>query len=153
MVDRLVVNPAGELRAASGSWWWAYNGRRNADRGVQGYLGHWLVPVKTRRPDDFWQLVADATWSGRLGPYSKTDAFPPVPGHPLLVHVYTADYRDAADLRRVLNGLRTVGFDGELGYFENEAAHLHLGGPLYTALAGSLRLVRHRDPVRTSEER
>lgn len=147
MVDRLVVNPADELRAASGSWWWAYDGRRSANRGVPGYLGHWLVPVTARHPDDFWQLVADATWAGRLGPFSKTDAFPPLSGHPLLVHVYTADYRDDSDLRRVLSGLRAIGFDGELAYFENDAVHLRVDSPLFTGLSGSTRVVRHREPV------
>ena len=62
-------------------------------------------------PEDYprcWRLVVEATSEGKLGLTSKAATFDPV--NPIgLICVYTYDFTDTDDVRRVLEGLVNLG--------------------------------------------
>lgn len=84
--------------------------------------GKFMLFVSPRNIDRYWQLIADATEAGKLGIAAKTVApqcrklaaarFKGT----LLLAVYTADAEDHADKMRVREGLRELGFTGNLPY-------------------------------------
>lgn len=68
--------------------------------------GKWMLfPNKSELPR-CWQAVAEATSQGRLGPACKVATPNPLSGKvDTLICVYTYDFTDEADVRRVLNEL------------------------------------------------
>jgi hypothetical protein len=93
-----------------------------------------------------WTEYAAATRSGRLGIAAEvsTQPDPRFPVHVIIV--YTRDYNDVDDVRRVLRALRTKhGVQQNLGYKTGEATlsgHYGEGVSLYTSRAGSLDMRR-----------
>jgi hypothetical protein len=62
-------------------------------------------------PEDLnrvWRLVVDSVINNRLGPTAKVE---PDEGKPdaRLICIYTKDFRDKDDIRRVLNELNSIG--------------------------------------------
>jgi GNAT superfamily N-acetyltransferase len=114
--------------------------------------GKWVLMV-TKDVDAEWRQVVAAVQEGKLGPAAKVGSAAWVTeaqasGYPLLV--YTDDYRDLGDLRRVLAGLRSLGFDQRAFYKEDAATRVRLYGDeeeLYVAEASSTEFERRRDPV------
>jgi len=68
--------------------------------------GKWMLfPSSTDLPR-YWRVVAEATSQGRLGPVSKVGTYDPYDGKDeTLICVYTYDFTDMPDVRRVLDEL------------------------------------------------
>ena len=92
----------------------------------------------------YWAVVKRAIEKGWLGHAGKVATAHPGPQaadsavRPIVV--YTSDWRDRADIRRVLCGLRGLGVDWRLSYKTDQAtmqARYERGVALYVSQAGS----------------
>ena len=101
----------------------------------QTYVGKWLVFVAPAEVDRVWAAIQGATEVDRLGVAAKVSTKHQV-GHESNHHVicvYTRDFRDEADVERVLEGLRGIGIEGRLFYKTDQATLSGIyssGGPL-----------------------
>lgn len=95
------------------------------DRGPVRAPGKWMVFVYTADVDRYWALISHAVEQGSLGPSAKVATAKPHPHatnpRARLICVYTADWRDRADVRRVLATLRGLGVSWRLSYKTDEA--------------------------------
>ncbi|RDW86740.1 DUF1917 domain-containing protein [Aspergillus mulundensis] len=69
--------------------------------------GKWMMFITPDRVDSYWAAVAGATMKGQLGIAAKvaTQSDMDAQGKPRLIAVYTKDYEDIADIKRVLRKL------------------------------------------------
>jgi hypothetical protein len=86
------------------------------DRPPRDYdtIGKWQVFVPRATVDAVWAKVAELVLKGDLGPRAKVSTAkdsPINPGDPKnhVIVVYAADWRDVADVRRILRTLRQSG--------------------------------------------
>lgn len=84
--------------------------------------GKWLIFVPPAEVDSAWARVRDATCRGELGISSKVSTARPDPDsrdERKVIYVYTRDWRDEADVMRVREKLRELGFTERIGYKRN----------------------------------
>ncbi|CAK7207738.1 hypothetical protein SEUCBS139899_010551 [Sporothrix eucalyptigena] len=97
--------------------------RQAAARDVLGLASHlgvtcgkWMLFIRSEQVDGAWEAVARATSRGELGIAAKVspkDAAADARGESIrdrLICIYTADFRDTADVGRVLRRLEGLGF-------------------------------------------
>jgi hypothetical protein len=79
--------------------------------------GKWLIFLSTSKEAFMavWPKIKGATLEGKLGIAAKISN-PRTARDRLVVCVYTRDYRDEADVMRVREVLRSMGFDRPLSY-------------------------------------
>ena len=86
--------------------------------------GKWLVFVPTISIDTAWAKIKKATEEGRLGSASKVSTARPNPNandpSQHVVCVYTYDWTDESDVRRIREELRKLGFTNKLPYKSDE---------------------------------
>lgn len=87
--------------------------------------GKWMLfPDSTDLPR-YWRVVAEATSQGKLGPVSKVGTYDPYDTKDAtLICVYTYDFTDLKDVRRVLDELLTLNLittDGKPIYYKCDA--------------------------------
>ncbi len=82
--------------------------------------GKWLVFVKKERLDDLWAQIKQAAEEGRLGDAAKTstartnaNAKDSAAG---VICVYTYDWTDEADVKRIREELRALGVTWKIPY-------------------------------------
>jgi Domain of unknown function (DUF1917). len=91
-------------------WVWAERLRGNGPDFTER-SGKWLIFVSVEHLDEAWGMVQSATEDGYLGPLSK--AATAMPGEfassstSKVICVYTYDFEDEADVKRVREELRT----------------------------------------------
>lgn len=105
--------------------YWIY-----AERKKGGYSrstlqsGKWLVFVDAGDVDEVWAKIKRATEEGRLGDRSKVAAAKPNPNAPdpneRVICVYTHDWTDEEDVRRIREELRGLGITGKIPYKTDE---------------------------------
>jgi hypothetical protein len=82
--------------------------------------GKWLVFVHVTRVDEVWESIRSATMRGELGPEAKVSTMKPNPNATTLdkkvICVYTYDWADEADVRRVRQKLRELGITWKIPY-------------------------------------
>lgn len=82
--------------------------------------GKWLLFVSVGRVDRVWQIIDVETRSGRLGIAAKVATAMPnefsTSDRVRLICVYTYDHTDLADVRRVRERLRELGFERKIPY-------------------------------------
>jgi hypothetical protein len=96
-----------------------------AERSDWTHSGKWMVFVPTEQVDDWWGVLRIGTERGFLGPSAKVAT---ALANPLarsaderLICVYTRDWRDEADVGRVLAMLRRAGVFWNLSFKTDEA--------------------------------
>jgi hypothetical protein len=113
--------------------------------------GKWMIFVSAEDIDRAWAIIDHVTITDRLGPASKVATnYRRNPSR--VICVYTRDYSDLNDVRRVLAWLRHLGFNHTLSYKEDNATRARLYGPrsaLYTSYSGTDIRV-NREPVSDS---
>lgn len=105
--------------------YWIY-----AERKVGGYpypterSGKWLIFVDPEDVDEVWAKIKKATEEGKLGYASKVSTAKP---NPLAVNprsrvicVYTYDWTDEDDVRRIREELRKLGITQKIPYKSDE---------------------------------
>lgn len=84
--------------------------------------GKWLIFLPPEMVDSAWRLVRDATVGRTLGISAKVSTAKENPDSRdsmKVIYVYTADWRDEADVMRVRARLRELGFVDRIGYKRN----------------------------------
>jgi len=76
--------------------------------------GKWMVFVETDRVDFLWSRIASATHAGTLGFSAKVSPLDDSGSH--IICVYTHDYTDSIDVRKVRKGLYRLGVKERIGY-------------------------------------
>jgi hypothetical protein len=88
--------------------------------------GKWMLFLSTNTADDVWRKVAKATLDGTLGCAAKV-ATDDGSGRHRLICVYTADFTDEGDVRRVLNKMQELNLiKGEQGIYYKCDAYTYL---------------------------
>jgi hypothetical protein len=86
--------------------------------------GKWLVFVPLSQIDEVWAKIRLATEEGRLGSSSKVATARPNPNatnpDTKVICVYTYDWTDEEDVRRVRHELRTLGITSKIPYKADE---------------------------------
>jgi hypothetical protein len=90
-------------------------------------IGKWLIFVSTEFLDDAWEKVRQATVEGLLGTSAKsatmmTNAYALAESFKVIC-VYTDNYENDPDVRRVLVQLRQLGFRQRLNYKTDKATY------------------------------
>lgn len=86
--------------------------------------GKWLLPLRAEKLDETWPLIKQATEEGRLGPSSMAATAMPKTRGPKsgekMICVFTYDWMDADDARRIRQALRDLGIKKKLRYKADE---------------------------------
>jgi hypothetical protein len=86
--------------------------------------GKWLVFVPIAAIDQVWSRIKRATEEGKLGASSKVATARPNPNssnpNSKVICVYTYDWKDEADVRRVREELRKLGIINKIPYKSDE---------------------------------
>lgn len=108
-------------------WIWA---RRKIGKYPRGSFrrGKWLIFVPKERIDDIWMEIKRATEEGELGASSKVATARPTrlskDKDELVICVYTYDWTDVADVRRIRQVLRNLGITQRIAYKTDEDTHM-----------------------------
>jgi hypothetical protein len=82
--------------------------------------GKWLVFVPISQVDDVWAKIKHATEDGRLGDSAKVATAKPNPNasdrSKKVICVYTYDWTDEEDVRRIRDELRVLGIASKIPY-------------------------------------
>jgi len=84
--------------------------------------GKWLIFQEPDQVDVSWKKVRDATVAGDLGISTKVSTAKPNPesrDNRKVIYVYTKDWADEADVMRVRQKLKDIGFVDRIGYKRN----------------------------------
>ncbi|MDD2472769.1 MAG: DUF1917 domain-containing protein, partial [Methanoculleus sp.] len=85
-------------------------------------VGKWLIFIPAGKADEAWRKVRDGTVNGLLGISAKVSTAKPNPDsrdERSVIYVYTRDWADEADVMRVRERLRDLGFLERIGYKRN----------------------------------
>lgn len=85
-------------------------------------VGKWLIFVPAGEVDEAWRKVRDETVNGMLGISAKVSTAKPNPDsrdERYVIYIYTRDWADEADVMRVRERLRDLGFAERIGYKRN----------------------------------
>jgi len=87
---------------------------------VVGQGGKWLVFVSHKYVDTVWAQIKQSTEAGRLGPAAKVATARPNSNardpRSRVICVYTYDWKDEADVKRVREELRRLGIIQKIPY-------------------------------------
>lgn len=82
--------------------------------------GKWLIFTPVEKVDETWAIINEATEAGKLGDSAKVATMYPNPLNKdpsrRVICVYTYDWTDEADVHRVRQALRELGFTWKLAY-------------------------------------
>lgn len=82
--------------------------------------GKWLIFLPEESVDETWSFIREATEEGRLGDSSKVATAKPSSlrkdSRKRVICVYTYDWKDEEDVRRVRQELRKLGFTAKMPY-------------------------------------
>jgi hypothetical protein len=84
--------------------------------------GKWLIFQEPDAVDAAWKKVRDATIAHELGISAKVSTAKPNPDsrdNRKVIYIYTKDWADEADVMRVREKLRELGFTDRIGYKRN----------------------------------
>ncbi len=84
--------------------------------------GKWLIFAPADEVDEAWRKIRDETVKGTLGISAKVSTAKPNPDsrdERSVIYVYTRDWADEADVMRVRERLRELGFTERIGYKRN----------------------------------
>lgn len=101
--------------------YWLYAKRKRGDYPeATTNSGKWLIFAPISQIDDLWTKIKLATEDGRLGDSAKVATAKPNPiaTNPRMkvICVYTYDWRDEADVRRIRQELRALGITSRIPY-------------------------------------
>ena len=105
-------------------WIFAFHDKRDYPRDTPR-SGKWVPFIEQSKIDALWQVLVEILHQGKLGRIAKvaTRATKDTWDKGLMKHViciYTYDYEDAADVRRVRQALRELGITWKIAYKADE---------------------------------
>jgi hypothetical protein len=121
--DRLPPEPGADNRKPSevSDVYWLHASRRDDTYPEDSERsGKWLLFIPVAEIDAVWDKIRAATEEGRLGGSAKVATAKPSPlaKNPArrVICIYTYDWKDEADVRRVRGELRELGFTAKIAY-------------------------------------
>ncbi|HZD44017.1 MAG TPA: putative phosphothreonine lyase domain-containing protein [Methanomicrobiales archaeon] len=84
--------------------------------------GKWLLFLESDKVDEAWKKIRDETCRGSLGISAKVSTAKPNPesrDERKVIYIYTRNWEDEADVMRVRERLRELGFTDRIGYKRN----------------------------------
>lgn len=104
---------------------WLYIKRRCGDYPpATPRSGKWLIPLRLEKLDEIWPLVKQATEEGELGQASMAATGKPSPraakSGEKVICVFTYDWTNSEDVRRVRKALRDLGISKKVKYKADE---------------------------------
>lgn len=101
--------------------YWIFANRRSGDYPRQtSNNGKWLVFVPIAQLDEVWARIKQATEEGQLGKDAKVKTAGPDPNvsgpDTSVICVYTYDWTDESDVRRIRQALRELGVTQRIPY-------------------------------------
>ena len=138
--------------------YWVYADCPAAEGADASATGKWLVFVPAGRIDWWWEQIRLATEQGRLGISARISAKAAtarvselaVSPRMKLICVYTRNWQDRDDVRRVLRQLRDLGVSWRLSYKTDEATLSGVygtGSAAYVSQPGSLEFDDRTRPL------
>lgn len=115
-------------------WMYVVSSKIDRDKINTEFCGKWLLFFDESVIDEHWARIAAAVRSGKLGISAKVatgmghlvdSGFDP---RNRVVCVYTLDFRDRQDVRKVREGLRKLGYDQPIRYKTDQATRDGLYG-------------------------
>ncbi|MCT8337144.1 DUF1917 domain-containing protein [Methanoculleus sp. Afa-1] len=104
-------------------YWIVQDAPGPSERGLDDdQVGKWLIFAPPEGVDEAWRKIRDETVSGTLGISAKVSTAKPNPDsrdERSVIYVYTRDWADEADVMRVRERLRELGFTERIGYKRN----------------------------------
>jgi hypothetical protein len=104
--------------------YWLYAERKKGKYPKPRRSGKWLIFVDPENVDEVWAKIKKATEEGRLGHASKVATAKPSPlageSKTKVICVYTYDWTDEKDVRRVREELRKLGVATKIPYKADE---------------------------------
>lgn len=101
-------------------WLYAQNKIDNYKKAISDLSGKWLVFVNKDQVDQIWRSIKEATELGKLGDSSKvaTDRSNPNAKNTnqKVICVYTYDWTDEEDVKRIREELRNLGITLKIPY-------------------------------------
>ena len=83
-------------------------------------IGKWLIFVDSAHVDEIWGRIKQATEEGKLGPAAKVSTAKPNPNarnpENRVICVYTYDWTDKEDVKRIRQELRDLGITRKIPY-------------------------------------
>lgn len=114
------LSPSKETDSA---WIYADGKGKGCYEDGQTFVGKWLVFVPHESVDEVWEQIKKSVIKGKLGISAKVSTSRPS-GYKSTDHViciYTYDFRDKADVGRVLKELRQIGIMNKFYYKTDQA--------------------------------
>ena len=96
--------------------WWLYAESNKKYKTPTKNSGKWLCFIDKQYIDDAWRQIKDATERGLLGGKSKVSTLRGLRGEEHVICIYTYDWKDEADVMRVREALRDLGFEKPIPY-------------------------------------
>jgi hypothetical protein len=123
-VYTLICNGEGVVPSRTTQMYWILADAPDTEPGqIEDELaGKWLIFIPPEDADRSWSCVRDATVAGELGISAKVSTAKENPesrDSRKVIYIYTADWRDEADVMRVREKLREMGFADRIGYKRN----------------------------------
>ena len=107
----------------SQTYWIVQDAPGSAPEAIEDeHAGKWLIFQEPEAADDAWKKVRDATVAHELGISAKVSTAKPNPDSRdsrRVIYVYTKDWADEADVMRVREHLKSLGFVDRIGYKRN----------------------------------
>lgn len=123
-VYRMLCNGEGVLPTKTTQMYWiVLDAPGSAPEAIEDEnAGKWLIFQEPDAVDAAWKKVRDATIAHELGISAKVSTAKPNPDSRdsrKVIYVYTKDWADEADVMRVRESLRGLGFVDRIGYKRN----------------------------------
>ena len=106
--------------------------RASSVEGAVDYTGKWLIFRSIDILDELWPKLKLAAQQQKLGHSMKSSTAK----NSKLICIYTKDWRDVADIRRVLITLRQLGITERLYYKADEQTNMGVSGSIYCSPYG-----------------
>lgn len=115
-------------------WLYAYRQKGRYPKSIRS--GKWLVFVPAEHIDEVWAKIKNAVEEGKLGNTAKVATAKPNPNatnpNTKVICVYTHDWTDESDVKRVREELRRIGITNKIPYKSDEDT---LSGKYHTTSA------------------
>jgi hypothetical protein len=105
------------------------------------YTGKWMLFISDLNEHDRqWPILKQAINDGRLGISMKASTSISTKEDGLTC-IYTRDFRDIDDVKRILISLRNIGFHQHVAYKADEQTHAKISGSLYWSPPNSTEIL------------
>ncbi len=108
-------------------WIYAYRQQGAYPEAAEEGSGKWMVFVPRDKIDGVWNTIAEAIRQGKLGDSAKVSTARPnrnaINSNEHVICVYTYDYRDVEDVKRIRATLREMGIVWKIPYKTDAATY------------------------------